>query len=134
MLLGGAVVGIWPFGWLSDRVDRRVVMLIVLSIVLLSSLVLAFAQLGGWLLSLMALTFGASGWPLYSICSAHLNDHANSEQRVRANAGILVVYGLGASLGPLLAAASNKVWGRRRVVYFLPPPLACRQCWRRCGV
>ena len=111
MLLGGAVVGIWPFGKLSDRIDRRVVLLIVLTIVVLSSGGLALLSPQDWLLGTLAMAFGASAWPMYSICSAHLNDHATSDQRVRANAGILVVYGIGAASGPLAAAGFNQLLG-----------------------
>ena len=111
MLLGGAVVGMWPFGKLSDRIDRRKAMLIVLMLVLTCSLVLGILKPTGWLLYAVALGYGASAWPMYSIGSAHLNDHANSDQRVRANAGLLVMYGVGAATGPLAAAGFNDVFG-----------------------
>ena len=118
MLLGGAVVGIWPFGKLSDMIDRRHVLLIVLIIVVASSAGLIILEPTGWLLSALALIYGASAWPMYSICSAHLNDHATSEQRVRANAGILVVYGIGAASGPLLAAGFSQVLGASGLFVF----------------
>jgi MFS family permease len=107
MLLGGAVIGMWPLGKLSDTIDRRITLLIALSIVIVASIGLAVLQPSGWLLSVFALIFGASAWPLYSISSAHLNDHATTEQRVSANAGLLVMYGIGAAAGPLLAAGTN---------------------------
>ena len=107
MLLGGAVIGMWPLGKLSDSIDRRKAMLFALSIVIIASVSLAVLEPTGWMLSAFALVFGASAWPLYSMASAHLNDHANSDQRVRANAGLLVMYGIGAASGPLLAAATN---------------------------
>jgi MFS family permease len=107
MLLGGAVIGMWPLGKLSDTIDRRFTLLIALTIVTASSVGLAALQPAGWLLSVIALIYGASAWPLYTILSAHLNDHATTEQRVSANAGLLVMYGIGAAAGPLLAAGTN---------------------------
>ncbi len=107
MLLGGAVIGMWPLGKLSDTIDRRFTLLIALTIVIASSVGLAALQPAGWLLSVIALIYGASAWPLYTILSAHLNDHATTEQRVSANAGLLVMYGIGAAAGPLLAAGTN---------------------------
>ncbi|MEM7208651.1 MAG: MFS transporter [Pseudomonadota bacterium] len=109
MLLGGAVVGMWPFGKLSDTIDRRIALLVVLTTVAISSAGLSLIQESGPTLYVLALCFGAAAWPLYSISSAHLNDHADSDQRVRANAGLLVVYGIGAASGPLLAALFNSV-------------------------
>jgi MFS family permease len=107
ILLGGGVIGMWPLGKLSDTIDRRFTLLIALTIVISSSLGLAILQPTGWLLSVFALIFGASAWPLYTILSAHLNDHATSEQRVSADAGLLVIYGIGAAAG-LLQAAGTK--------------------------
>jgi MFS family permease len=109
MLLGGAVIGMWPLGKLSDTIDRRITLLITLTIVIAASIGLAVLQPTGWLLSVFALIFGASAWPMYSISSAHLNDHATTEQRVSANAGLLVMYGIGAASGPLLAAGTNTI-------------------------
>eukprot|EP00494_Astrolonche_serrata_P012487 UN12591 len=56
MLLGGAVVGMWPFGKLSDTIDRRMALLLVLLIVFCSSGGLAVLDASGWLLYLLALT------------------------------------------------------------------------------
>jgi len=119
VLLGGAVVGMWPFGKLSDSIDRRAALLIVLTIVFLSAGGLALIMPSGWLLSALALVFGAAAWPMYSIASAHLNDHADSDQRVRANAGLLVMYGVGAAAGPLSAAAFNNLIGPRGLFTFI---------------
>lgn len=113
MLLGGAVIGMWPLGRLSDSIDRRKAMLLALGIVIVTSIGLAAFQPTGWMLSAFALVFGASAWPMYSIVSAHLNDHATTDQRVRANAGLLVMYGVGAASGPLLAAGTNALLDSR---------------------
>ena len=118
MLLGGAVLGMWPFGKLSDSIDRRVALLVVVGIVIICSAGLIVIESQGVLMYLAALAFGAAAWPLYSIASAHLNDHADSDQRVRANAGMMVVYGIGAASGPLAAAGFNAVLGRPGLFVF----------------
>jgi len=43
--------------------------------------------------------------PLYSLCVAHTNDRLAAGQFVYASRGLLLVFGVGASLGPSIAAA-----------------------------
>ena len=42
---------------------------------------------------------------LYSIAVAHANDHARAEDFVKVSGGLLLLYGFGTMIGPLLAAA-----------------------------
>lgn len=99
----GAVVSQWPLGWLSDRIDRRGV---IAAASLLNGLVcLALAGWSGPLAGLLGLAslFGGLGIPLYSLCVAHTNDHIKPEELVSVAGGLLLLYGLGAALGPFAA-------------------------------
>ncbi|RVA00065.1 MFS transporter, partial [Mesorhizobium sp. M7A.F.Ca.US.002.01.1.1] len=49
--------------------------------------------------------YGAFAYTLYSIAVAHANDHARSEDFVKVSGGLLLLYGFGTMIGPLLAAA-----------------------------
>lgn len=104
-VLGGAA-GQWPLGWLSDQMDRR----LVLTGCCLGALVVALVL---WLLGeslsatgLLALGFawGAVAFPVYSISVAQANDRADPSQFVMISSGLLMMYGIGAISGPLLAA------------------------------
>jgi MFS family permease len=103
-VLGGALLQ-WPLGWLSDRTDRR---RIVLGLAFGASAVgLPLALLPGlpaaWLWSLAGL-YGCFAIPIYAISTAHANDHARGQDAVEVSGGLLLLYSIGASCGPTLAA------------------------------
>ncbi|MDP5305547.1 MFS transporter [Paracoccus spongiarum] len=117
MLFAGALVLQYPVGWLSDRMDRR-------------SLVLGAAALGaascalGWmsgawmpgadmsggaladggLWPLMAAAFLAGGvtTPLYALLLAYTNDSLSAEDMPAASGGLVFTFGLGAIAGPMV--------------------------------
>ena len=54
----------------------------------------------------LAVGFGLSAYPLYGVLVAHMNDHVDRDGFVEASGGMLLLWGLGASTGPLLASAA----------------------------
>jgi MFS family permease len=103
--LGGALVQ-WPLGHLSDQADRRKVIVLsaVLGAVAAAALVLAPESGSGSVLTL-GLAFGAAALPLYALCLAHADDLVDASEFVDAGSALLMVFGLGAIAGPLLAAS-----------------------------
>jgi len=100
-ILGGVVLQ-FPIGHLSDRHDRRNVLILV------SLAAAAAAASVGWLvqarlpgLSLLAFLYGGLMFPLYAICVAHANDYVQTGQVLGTTRGLLLLYGIGAFLGPL---------------------------------
>jgi MFS family permease len=105
-ILGGTLLQ-WPIGWISDRIDRRKVMVPVAFLGAVSSVALAvvgFAALGPALI--LAALFGSFGFALYSLAVAHTNDHCGPDEFVEVSGSLLTVFGIGAMLGPILAATS----------------------------
>jgi MFS family permease len=100
---GGALTQ-WPVGRLSDRVDRRIVLMSLLAVAALVGLALAFLPLPHGGLFVFALLFGMSTLPTYSIAAAHAYDHATPGTYVETAAGILLTNAAGAIVGPLLAS------------------------------
>jgi MFS family permease len=100
---GGALMQ-WPVGRFSDRVDRRIVLIALLSVAAFCGLVLAFVPLPRTGLFLFALFFGMATLPTYSIAAAHAYDHAVAGTYVETAAGILLLNALGAIVGPLAAS------------------------------
>ncbi|MGF1563054.1 MAG: MFS transporter [Geminicoccaceae bacterium] len=100
----GAMVLQGPIGFLSDRFDRRIVLVG-------TAFLAACAALGVYVASSMGTRelFGASFllggvmMPLYALSIAHTNDHAQPEDLVEVATGLLLVFGFGASLGPAIA-------------------------------
>jgi MFS family permease len=102
-ILGGLFF-LWPIGRLSDRLDRRRVLTLACAASAAASLAIVMsgtASLFG--LFGLALVFGGVTFPIYSIAVAHANDFINSEDLVAASSALLLVYGVGAILGPLIA-------------------------------
>lgn len=110
VILGGVALQ-WPLGWLSDRIDRRKVIVFGFGGALAASLgVVALGRPGGLLLGMGAL-FGGLSFALYPLCVAHTNDHLAPQQRVAASGGLVLLYSLGAALGPLAGATAMTLAG-----------------------
>ena len=101
-VLGGAI-GQWPLGKLSDRIDRRKVLVgaCIAAAFLGITIRLTFPVLGEGII-VAALLWGIMTFPLYSICAAHMNDHVEEGGYVEASGGLLLIFAAGAILGPLI--------------------------------
>ncbi|SMX28835.1 putative MFS-type transporter YcaD [Pelagimonas phthalicica] len=98
----GALVLQYPLGWLSDRMDRR--MLIFAGAGCGAAGAGAAMVLGGNFVILLVAAFIIGGFsnPLYSLLIAHANDYLEPADMASASAGLLFVNGLGAIAGPLV--------------------------------
>lgn len=100
LLLGGAI-GQFPIGRLSDRFDRRWV---IMSVAIASSVFgLGLAlEYGGQYLYLVATVFcyGFVALTIYSLCVAHINDLADPARRMEIATVMLLFYSIGAAIGP----------------------------------
>ena len=110
-LLGGLVLQ-WPIGWLSDRFDRRKV---IVAAAWVATAVAVGAGMAGAdsYAALITLTtlLGGMSLPLYSLSSAHTNDHLTPRQIVAASATLVLIGGVGLTMGPLLAAVLMQLAG-----------------------
>jgi MFS family permease len=107
-LLGGLLMQ-WPIGLLSDKYDRRTVLLWVL-IAMATTCLLAYALSGtshatAYLLILIGI-FGGAAATVYPLAVAHAFDYVEREHMVAASAGMLLAWSIGATAGPLLASIS----------------------------
>lgn len=112
MYLGGLILQ-YPIGWLSDRRDRRQIILWISIIsavaMLLPTLVdLPFAALLG-----VAMVLGGLTNPLYSLLIAYTNDFLTKDQMAAASSGMLFLNGLGAIFGPLATGWIMEMIGPR---------------------
>jgi MFS family permease len=103
----------WPLGWLSDRLDRRIVIIgtaIAASASLFAMSVLVPVSASPLLLYICVALLGAMIVPTYSIVLAHVNDAVARNEFVAASSGLLIVQGVGAVAGPLVAGAAMATW------------------------
>jgi MFS family permease len=105
VVIAGAAMQL-PAGRLSDRTDRRYVLAGAGFCAALFALVIfLFQPQSATLVLTFAACYGAFAYTLYSIAVAHANDHASAEDFVKVSSGLLMLYGFGTMIGPLLAAA-----------------------------
>jgi MFS family permease len=112
-----ALVAQFPIGWLSDRMDRRVLIL-ALSAVGGGVALLATVLPGPlWLILLAAAAVGGTSNPLYALLIAYCNDYLDREDMAAASGCLLFINGLGAIAGPVVtgflldAAGPGAFWG-----------------------
>lgn len=100
----GVVLFQLPIGWLSDWQDRRRVITALALLVAAVALgnIYATALPFVWQLALVTV-FGAMAFPLYSLCIAHMNDNIQSEQMLDAAGKLVLIYGAGCVVGPVVA-------------------------------
>ncbi|MGH8193401.1 MAG: MFS transporter [Woeseiaceae bacterium] len=105
VVIGGAASQ-WPLGALSDRIDRRYVMALCAAFAVAVSIAIwGFAEhMTFAVIVLLGGLWGAAAFPLYSISVAHANDYAAPDEFVVVSSGLLLMYGIGAVIGPLLAS------------------------------
>jgi MFS family permease len=116
-VLGGALVQ-WPIGRLSDRFDRRLVLLVLLIGALTTGIALWLTAASGALLLAFGVLFGALALPGYSLAAAHGYDKTPKAEVVATAATILLANGMGSVIGPLLAAALMAATGPRALFLF----------------
>jgi MFS family permease len=103
VILGGALLQ-GPVGHFSDRHDRRKVLIIV-AFVGCAAALLALLAIDHSRLALGACAFVYGGMMLgaYSLGVAHVNDHLDPPQVLGATGTLLLLYGMGAAIGPMAA-------------------------------
>ncbi|MFU1479184.1 MFS transporter [Roseovarius sp. C7] len=92
----------YPVGWLSDRMDRRVV-------IMAAALIIGGGATIGMLmgdvfvmLCVSALLIGGLSNPLYSLLIAYTNDFLEHDDMAAAAGGMVFINGLGAVAGPVI--------------------------------
>lgn len=102
--ISGAV-GQIPFGRLSDKIDRRQVMIGLATAAALVGLLVVLLNPGeGWLMYVLFALYGLAANPLYPIAVAHANDFAREGNFAKIAGGMLLILGLGLAIGPLIAS------------------------------
>ena len=101
-----------PIGRLSDRMDRRTVVIAV-------CLLAAIGAIGAWWLAdvsrlaffAMIAAYGGTSLTLYSLSSAHVNDLVPDEEKLGASSTLILVNGAGAFIAPILVAGVMELAG-----------------------
>lgn len=96
----GAIFLQYPIGWMSDRMDRRVLIIAVAA----AGAVVAFAGIflgdNYYALLVIAALSGGLGQPLYALIIAYMNDYLEPADMPAASGAMIFVNGIGAITGP----------------------------------
>lgn len=98
-ILGGAIFQ-YPIGWLSDKIDRRRVLLYLCLTSTLTTATVALSVDRPWFLAAVV-AFGASAIPLYSVALATAADVAGEKEFVEIGTSVLLLNALGGATAPL---------------------------------
>lgn len=102
-ILAGALAQI-PMGWLSDKIDRRRVLIGLAVLALAADTAFLILAPENRVLNLtLAGILDGSIFAMYPVIVAHANDHAAPGTAIQISGGLLLLYGVGGILGPLLA-------------------------------
>jgi MFS family permease len=105
-VLGGALAQ-WPVGKLSDRLDRRHVLIAVTlgaAVIALILFMMSGAGADARLKLGLIFLFGVGALPVYWISLAHANDHAEREDSVDVSSNLLLTFSISAIAGPVIAS------------------------------
>ncbi len=101
-IMGGALLQ-WPLGRLSDRHDRRIALTLVCAAACVLAILAPFLAGQRPASLVMIFLYGGMAFAVYPIVVAHLVDHLSPENLMAASSSVLLVYGIGSALGPLVA-------------------------------
>ena len=123
-ILGGAVFQ-WPVGHYSDSHDRRIVLLWVCLLGAgVSGLCFFLARFSVDALIPLSLLFGGLVFSIYGLSVAHVNDVIDSSRLVEFTGGLLLLHGVGAAIGPVLAGVLMDVAGPSSLMLFYATVMA----------
>jgi MFS family permease len=105
-VLGGLALQ-WPIGRLSDKLDRRTVLLFVLigtSAVCIAQYALSLLPLRVVALYALSALYGGFVATIYPIAVSHAFDYVEKDRMVAAASGMLLAWAIGSTAGPLIAS------------------------------
>jgi MFS family permease len=99
-----------PIGIWSDRTDRRLVLLFCATVGLAGTLALPFVMHSIWLFAPTLFFFGGVVVGLYTVGLTLLGERFKGANLASANAAFVMMFSLGALIGPPLAGGSMDIW------------------------
>jgi len=100
----GALLWQFPIGWFSDRMDRRLLIIVISTIGGVAALLGLLFQNQFTLLLSASFIVGGMANPLYALLIAYTNDFLEHDDMAAAAGGLVFINGLGAIGGPMVTA------------------------------
>jgi MFS family permease len=110
-IIGGALFQV-PVGLVSDRFDRRNAIIILSTLAAIFALITVFISHIPYALTLCAMfVFGGAYFCIYPLSVAQSNDRANPEDFITLGSTLLLVFGAGAMISPVLTGILIQYFG-----------------------
>lgn len=101
-----------PIGYMSDKFDRRTVLA---GLALVASVIDVFfiqiTEIQTWMIIAAGAAFGGAIYSLPPVIMAHANDQAPRDKYVQTSSGLLLIFGLGAIIGPIVGGTLMSAFG-----------------------
>jgi MFS family permease len=118
-VVGGLSIFSGPlFGWLSDRMGRKIGMMVVYALFTVSYILVA-ADLPNPFLYASIGIFGLAVWSIPTIMSAAVGDYAGPVRAVKAFGFITLFFGVGQITGPAVAGFTADITGTFSMAFWL---------------
>lgn len=122
-IIGGVLLQ-WPIGHVSDRHDRRHVLVLVSFITAtIAGIAFLAVEMSHALLITLFIVYGGFAFSLYGISVAHVNDHLDADHMLEASRNLLLIYGAGAAIGPTIAGVFMEIAGPGSLLLFFASTL-----------
>ncbi len=110
----------WPVGFLSDKIDRRILLIAVTFIAAgLCIFIVGSSYISLTLFFILVAIYSSMCLPMYSLVVAHTNDFLLPNEIVAASSSIAKLIGLGSILGPILASSIMSIIGSNGFFVYL---------------
>lgn len=133
VIYAGGLLMQYPIGWLSDRTDRRTLILGVCALGGLAAAVAASFGSSFAVILVASFIIGGAANPLYALLLAYVNDYIDNEKMAGASGALVFVNGIGAVAGPIVTGWIMGVvgaWGFWLYLSALMLGLATYALWR----
>ena len=110
----------WPIGFLSDKIDRRIILVGTTFIASgLCLFIVASSYLSLIVFFIFVALYSSMCLPMYSLAVAHINDFLKPDEIVAASSSFAILVGIGAILGPILASGFMSLIGANGYFIYL---------------
>lgn len=124
----------YPFGKLSDHVERRIVLIMITILMMIASFAMVYAFDYSYVAYMAVFLFGGMTFTIYPVSISHACDNLEPNDMISGTQGLLLAYSIGAAIGPILGAVFMRYLGTDGLfAYFILVGiiLTCFFGWRR---
>jgi MFS family permease len=115
----GAILLQIPVGYLSDLVGRNTTLRVCAALGIVGAALLPVLALHPVPLLVTLVIWGGFTTGLYPVALALIGDRFRGADLLNANAGLVIAYGTGAMIGPILGGASMDAWNPHGIAVML---------------